>query len=92
MSNNFKDSIKSNMNIKNESNEVICKSNTNIKNETFVLKKKEDEKSGKKAFNVYISEEKLRELDKMSKKSRYSRNELVNLMFDYCLEHWKVED
>ena len=92
MSNNFKDSIKSNMNIKNESNEVICKSNTNIKNETFVLKKKEDEKSRKKSFNVYISEEKLRELDKMSKKSRYSRNELVNLMFDYCLEHWKVED
>ncbi|OOB76468.1 hypothetical protein AXF41_12100 [Clostridium haemolyticum] len=92
MINNFKDSIKSNMNIKNECNEVICKSNTNIKNETFVLKKKEDEKAGKKAFNVYISEEKLRELDKMSKKSRYSRNELVNLMFDYCLEHWKVED
>lgn len=100
MANNFKDNLKGNINITNEHKEV--EGNTNITNEsintndsidtTFVLKKKTDDKKGKKTFNVYMDADRLKELDKACKKSGYSRNELVNIMIEHCINNLKLEE
>jgi hypothetical protein len=94
MANNFKDNLKGNININIENKKTV--ENTNIDNDTadttFVLKKKIDDKKGKKVFNVYMESDKLKELDKACKKSGYSRNELVNVMVDYCINNLKLED
>ncbi len=57
----------------------------------FVLKKKADDKKGKKTFNVYMDADRLKELDKACKKSGYSRNELVNAMVEHCINNLKLE-
>ncbi|NNU76550.1 CopG family transcriptional regulator [Clostridium estertheticum] len=95
MANNFKNNLKSNLNINNE-NKTAAVEETNVASEsidtTFVLKKKTDDKKGKKVFNVYMEPDKLKELDKTCKKSGYSRNELVNVMIEYCLNNLKLEE
>lgn len=76
VSTNMNDSINTNDNI-----------DTNTK---FVLRKKSDDKKDKKAFNVYMQPDLIKELDKLSKKSGYSRNELINLMCDYCVKNLEL--
>jgi hypothetical protein len=98
MNKNFKNNLKGNININNDKDKV--KDNTNINIESnintesnmFVLKKKQDDKKDKKVFNVYMMPEKLKELDKACKKSGYSRNEMVNIMIEHCLNNMKLED
>lgn len=94
MANNFKDNLKGNIKINNENKHV--EENTNVTNDNidtaFVLKKKADDKKGKKVFNVYMDPDKLKELDKACKKSGYSRNELVNVMVEYCINNLKLEE
>ena len=95
MANNFKNNLKSNININNE-NKAAAVEDINVASEsidtTFVLKKKTDDKKGKKVFNVYMESDKLKELDKACKKSGYSRNELVNVMIEYCIDNLKLEE
>lgn len=100
MAGSFKDSIKSNINLKNktvynkEHKNKFEKNSDEIKeeNSTFVLKKKVDDKKGKKVFNVYMKPELLKELDRASKRSGWSRNELVNKMIEYCIDNLKIEE
>lgn len=88
MTNNFKDDIKQNINInsntKNDNKKQI--DNIDIKNK-FHLSKKKIDKTNKKAFNVYMENNLIKELDKVSKKSGYSRNELINMMCNWCLNN-----
>jgi hypothetical protein len=73
--------------------DITENTNTNITNDTikkFTLKKKLDDKKEKKAFNVYMQPELIKELDKLSKKSGYSRNELINLMCEYCVKNLEL--
>lgn len=58
----------------------------------FILNKKVDDKKGKKAFNVYMQPDLIKELDKISKKSGYSRNELINLMCKYCVNNLEITE
>ncbi|MFT5875901.1 MAG: hypothetical protein ACI8WT_004901 [Clostridium sp.] len=62
MANNFKDNLKGNININNEKKTEV--ENTKVASEsidtTFVLKKKTDDKKGKKVFNVYMESDKLK--------------------------------
>lgn len=99
MSNNFKDSIKKNIihdskssnDSKNESG--IQKDNTNINNPLkFQLSKKKDDKTNKKVFNVYMENNLVKELDKLVKKSGYSRNELINLMCQWCINNLEFKE
>lgn len=91
MSINLKDNIKNNIKKENE----ISISNTDIKEEktvVFEIGKKKDDKSEKKSFPLYVDAKKQKELDKVAKKTGYSRNELINMMIDFCLENIKYTD
>ena len=92
MSNSLKDSIKSNIKKKDQ----ILESDTNIttdtnevikENVTFKIGKKQDDKSIKKSFPLYVDAATQKELDKIVKKTGYSRNELINLMIRHCLDN-----
>lgn len=92
MSNNFKDSIKSN--IKKENQTLV--SDTNVKEsihnkdediKIFKIGKKQENKSIKKSFPLYMDGSLQKDLDKIVKKTGYSRNELINMMIKHCLEN-----
>lgn len=81
----------------NTDNNVKYDTNDNINDDTksstahkFVIKKKVDDKKGKKAFNVYMPDSLVKELDKLSKKTGYSRNELINMMCQDCLKNYEI--
>jgi len=97
MSNNFKNSIKSNI----KKDDEILISDTNIKNDIetedqeikkFKIGKKQEDKSIKKSFPLYVDGEVQKDLDKVVKKTGYSRNELINMMIKYCLENLEYTD
>jgi hypothetical protein len=97
MSNNFKNNITSNIKPKEETPVL----NTDTKDDTkveeietmkFEIGKKKDDKSEKKSFPLYVDAPKQKELDKVVKKTGYSRNELINMMIDFCLENIKYTD
>ena len=72
MSNNLKDSIKSNIKKKDKVSEVDV--NTDIKvedkeNITFKIGKKQDDKNIKKSFPLYVDAATQKELDKIVKKT-----------------------
>jgi hypothetical protein len=100
VANDFKNNLKGNINMTNEHKVVEENTNTSNKNiegsdnvdTTFILKKKTDDKKGKKIFNVYMDSDRLKELDKACKKSGYSRNELVNVMVEHCINNLKLEE
>lgn len=95
--NNFKNNITSNIKPKEETPIL----NTDTKDDTkveeietmkFEIGKKKDDKSEKKSFPLYVDAPKQKELDKVVKKTGYSRNELINMMIDFCLDNIKYTD
>jgi hypothetical protein len=88
MNNNLRDSIKGNL-ISNKKPEVKQSDdkNTNKTEAKFKLSKKKDDTSSKKAFNVYMESNTIKDIDKVAKKSGYSRNELINIMCKWCLDN-----
>ena len=59
-----------------------------MNNETLKIKKRGED--GNKIISVRIKEDILCELDKISKESNYSRNELINLILRYGIEHLEI--
>ena len=47
---------------------------------------------GYKTFSIRIKEELAAELDEISSKTSYSRNELIGVMIEYGVEHCIIED
>jgi len=97
MNTNFKNSIKSNI----KKDDEILISDTTIKNDIetenqeinkFKIGKKQEDKSIKKSFPLYVDGEVQKNLDKVVKKTGYSRNELINMMIKYCLENLEYTD
>ncbi|MGN2371691.1 ribbon-helix-helix domain-containing protein [Clostridium cagae] len=98
MKNDFKNNIKNS--IKKENQESI--SNTDIKEEnqesisnttiTFKIGKKQEDKSVRKSFPLYVDGEIQKELDKIVKRTGYSRNELINMMIQHCLDTLEFTD
>lgn len=97
MNNNFKNNIKGS--IKKE--DVVSISDTNIKeetqnkeqdNKTFKIGKKVEDKSAKKSFPLYVDGAMAKELDRITKKTGYSRNELINIMIKHCLDTLEFTD
>lgn len=78
----------SDVNIKEE-NEIL-KEETNIKK--FTIGKKQDDKIVKKPFPLYMEQEKTKKLDRVVRKTGYSRNEIINMMIDFCLENIEFEE
>lgn len=96
MNKNFQNNIKNN--IKKEDEKLISNTNTDINivpedqgteeiKKTFKIGKKQEDKTDKVSFPVYMKKTKAKELDKVVKKTGYSRNELINMMLDFCLEN-----
>lgn len=54
------------------------------------LKIKKRGEDGNKIISVRIKEEILNELDRISKESNYSRNELINLILKYGIENLEI--
>ena len=63
--------------------EVIIMNNNSLK----IKKRGED---GNKIISVRIKEDTLKELDRISKESNYSRNELINLILQYGVENLEI--
>ena len=58
----------------------------------FKIGKKQDDKNIKKSFPLYVDTLVQKELDKIAKKTGYSRNELINLMIQHCLDNLEFTD
>ncbi|AKN34260.1 hypothetical protein Ccar_25885 (plasmid) [Clostridium carboxidivorans P7] len=87
------ETVQSTINDTNSKTNIDTNINIDTSNDTnnkFTLKKKLDDKKEKKAFNVYMNPDLIKELDKISKKSGYSRNELINLMCEYCVKNLEL--
>ncbi|MBQ4120012.1 MAG: CopG family transcriptional regulator [Clostridia bacterium] len=54
------------------------------------LKIKKRGEDGNKIISVRIREDILNELDRISKESNYSRNELINLILQYGIENLEI--
>lgn len=50
--------------------------------------KKPKKKSTRKAFPVYMDEQKVNKLDRICRKNGCTRNELINSMIDFALERY----
>ena len=59
-----------------------------MNNEPLRIKKRGED--GNKIISVRIKEEILNELDRISKESNYSRNELINLILRYGIENLEI--
>lgn len=90
MAKDFKNNIANNIEIKTprKDNINIREKNIEIKeNLMFEIGKKELKKINKKNFPLYMENDKIKQLDKVCKKTGYSRNELINIMVDFCLDN-----
>ncbi len=56
--------------------------------ETLKIKRRGED--GNKIISVRIKEDILNELDRISKESNYSRNELINLILKYGIENLEI--
>ena len=57
-------------------------------NESLKIKKRGED--GNRIISVSIKEDILYELDRISKESNYSRNELINLILRYGIENLEI--
>jgi len=55
----------------------------------LIIKKRGDD--GTKIISLRIRQEVLDELDRISKESNYSRNEIINLMLEYGIENVQIK-
>ena len=60
-----------------------------MKNEPLKIKKRGED--GTRVVTVRMREEILAELDRLASESNYSRNELINLILAYGVEHIEIE-
>ena len=56
-----------------------------------ILKIKRRGDDGYKVISVRIKEDTLEALDKLAAETNYSRNELINLLLKYGVEHVEIE-
>ncbi|MDD6478189.1 MAG: CopG family transcriptional regulator [Oscillospiraceae bacterium] len=59
-----------------------------MNNNSLKIKKRGED--GNKIISVRIKEDILNELDRISKESNYSRNELINLILRYGVENLEI--
>lgn len=92
LKNNIRSNIKSNDEVSTSNSNSNIKKQDNHITKAFKLRKKVDEKIIKKNFPVYMNASLQKELDKICKKTGYSRNELIALMCEYCVQNLELLD
>ena len=80
--NNIKDDVKNDTENKEQE--------TGIKK--FRIGKKKEDKSVRKSFPLYVDGAMQKDLDDICKKTKYSRNELILLMIQYCIDNLEITD
>jgi len=60
--------------------------------EKLIISKKELKgEDGYKIFSIRIKEETVNELERIVSKTNRSRNEIINILLDFAIEHSEVE-
>lgn len=60
--------------------------------ERLIIKKKSLKgEDGYKTFSIRIKDETVAALDQLSKQTNRSRNELINILLDFAIEHSEVK-
>jgi len=62
-----------------------------MKDKLIISKKSLKGEDGYKTFSIRIKEETVRNLDRLSKDTNRSRNELINILLDYAIENCEVK-
>lgn len=62
-----------------------------MNNELIINKKGLKGEDGYKTFSVRIKDETVDKLNKLSKETNRSRNELINILIDYAIDNSKVK-
>lgn len=62
-----------------------------MKEKLIINKKSLKGEDGYKTFSIRIKEETVTSLDKLSKETNRSRNELINILLDYAIENSEVK-
>ena len=57
----------------------------------LIIRKKLKGEDGYKTFSIRIKEETVQRLDAISEETNRSRNELINILLDYAMDHCVVE-
>lgn len=59
--------------------------------EELIIKKKLKGEDGFKTFSIRIKEETVLRLDELSEETNRSRNELINILLDFSIDHCTVK-
>lgn len=86
----FKDAIQGNVEPEKEPKKEV-KEEVNVEEPVFTLSVKKTEKPNTKTFNVYMENDMVKQLDKLTTKTKRSRNEIINIMVSWCLDNMKIE-
>ena len=62
-----------------------------MEDKLIINKKNLKGEDGYKTFSVRIKEETVAKLNKLSKETNRSRNELINILLDYAIDNSKVK-
>lgn len=81
------DNIKPNTDTKDDSKTIV---DTEDNKQAFILERKTSDKTSKRAFNITMDDELIKELDKIAKKTNYSRNELISKMCEFCTKNIEI--
>ncbi len=63
-----------------------------MKDKLIITKRDLKGEDGYKTFSIRIKEETVGNLDKLSKSTNRSRNELINILLDFAIENCEVKD
>ena len=61
-----------------------------MKEKLIIPKKSLKGEDGYKTFSVRIKDETVANLDTLAKKTNRSRNEIINMLLDYAIDHCEV--
>lgn len=62
-----------------------------MKEKLVISKKSLKGEDGYKTFSIRIKDETVNNLDKLSKESNRSRNELINILLDYAIDNCEIK-
>ncbi|AOR24994.1 hypothetical protein [Clostridium taeniosporum] len=93
--NNIKNNIKKENKTLNVDNNIKAHAKDN-EDETamkkFTIGKKKEDKSVRKSFPLYVDGSMQKKLDDICKKTKYSRNELIVMMIQHCIDNLEITD
>lgn len=67
------------------------KEKTNEEEPVFTISVKKEEKPNRKTFNVYMEADMVKEVDTIAKRTKRNRNEIINMMVEFCLENLEIK-